>query len=155
MKTTPDLRFGAVLFALVAMVTTACIRLDVAVTVDADGTGTLEMDAAISESLSEFVEAFSGDESAGACEELLEDSDLPSGESVSWASAQTYSKNGWCGVRVTGQFRDFNLSALGEDEELPFHMWSEDELVYFEVDISDLSSGDDEDLYNTQSPSTA
>ena len=85
-KTTSDLRFGAVLLALVVVVATGCIRLDLAVTVDADGTGTLEMDAAISDSLAEFDEAFSGDEPAGTCEELLQDSDLPSGASSIWSS---------------------------------------------------------------------
>jgi len=145
-KTTSDLRFGAVLLALVVVVATGCIRLDLAVTVDADGTGTLEMDAAISDSLAEFAEAFSGDESAGTCEELLEDSDLPSGASSIWSSAHPYSEDGWCGVRLTGQFTDFDLSALEEDGEMPFRLWSEDELVYFEMDISDLSPGDDEEM---------
>ena len=145
-KTTSDLRFGAVLLALVVVVATGCIRLDLAVTVDADGTGTLEMDAAISDSLAEFAEAFSGDEPAGTCEELLEDSDLPSGASSIWSSAHPYSEDGWCGVRLTGQFTDFDLSALEEDGEMPFRLWSEDELVYFEMDISDLSPGDDEEM---------
>ena len=143
-KTTSDLRFGAVLLVLVVVVATGCIRLDLAVTVDADGTGTLEMDAAISDSLAELAEAFS-DEPAGTCEELLEESDMPSGASLIWSSAHPYSEEGWCGVRVAGQFTDFDLSAFEEDgKEMPFRLWSEDELVYFEMDISDLSLDDEE-----------
>ena len=140
-KTASDLRFGAVLLALVVVVATGCIRLDLAVTVDADGTGTLEMDAAISDSFAEFAEVFLEDGPADTCGEFFEDSDLPSG-----ALAHPYSEDGWCGVRATGQFTDFDLSALEEDGEMPFRLWSEDELVYFEMDISDLSSGDDEEM---------
>ena len=141
LKANPGLRFGGVFVALVAMVATACIRFDAAVTVDADGTGTVEFEVAISDSFAEVIEAFSEDGSASTCEGLFEDSDLPSG-----ALIHPYSEDGWCGFTATGRFRNFDLSELYEDGETGLRLWKEAERVYFEMDISDLGSDGGEEM---------
>ena len=83
------------LLSLVALVTTACFRLEVAFTVNEDGSGIVRYQIAIKDDLMEL-----GGEELDITEEA---GDLPQG-----AEVQEYSEDGYTGVVVTVPIDDFS-----------------------------------------------
>ena len=84
-----------VLLSLIALVTTACLRFEVAFTVNEDGSGTVRYQMAFYEELMIW-----GGEDLDLTEEL---GDLPPG-----AEVQEYSEDGYTGVVVTVPIDDFS-----------------------------------------------
>ena len=85
----------ALLLSVVALVTTACFRFEVAFTVNEDGSGIVRYQIAVKEDLMEL-----GGEDLNLSEEV---GDLPPG-----AEFQEYSEDGYTGVVVTVPIDDFS-----------------------------------------------
>ena len=67
-------------------------------------------------------------------------SDLPAG-----AEVRDSSKDGWCGAEISFPFTDFDLSELSADDGVPIRLWVENQMVFFDLDVSDLIGDADED----------
>ncbi len=115
----------ALLLSLVGLVTMACIRFQVAFTVNEDGSGTVRYQIAIKDDMMELA-----GEDLDVSEEV---GDLPEG-----AEVQDYSEDGYTGVVVTVPIADFSdmekvRTALGgvsesmDSEDSPFDTVSIDE----------------------------
>ena len=78
----------ALILSIIALVTTACFRIELAFTVNDDGSGTVSYQIAVNDALIEL-----GGEDLNFSEEL---GDLPPG-----AEVQDYSEDGYTGVVVT------------------------------------------------------
>ena len=118
----------ALALSFVALVTTACFRLEVAFTVNDDGSGTVRHQIAVKDALIGL-----GGEDINFAEEL---GDLPPG-----AEVQDYSEDGYTGVVVTIPIADF--SDMGEVEKA---LGGLDESSDLETGLSDdLSINRDED----------
>lgn len=85
----------ALTLSLIALVTTACFRLEVAFTVEEDGSGTVRYQMAVKDDLMAL-----GGEELNLSEEV---GDLPTG-----AEVQEYSEDGYTGVVVTVPIDDFS-----------------------------------------------
>ena len=131
------------LAVLVLTTATGCLRMDMAIRVEPDGTGTVEIEVLLSETLAEFAEAFSDGDTGDICAEMLDESgisDLPAG-----AEVRDSSKDGWCGAEISFPFTDFDLSELSADDGVPIRLWVENQMVFFDLDVSDLIGDADED----------
>lgn len=125
------------------MTATGCLRMDMAVRVEPDGTGTVEIEVLLSETLAELAEAFSDEDTGDLCAEMLNESgisDLPAGVEV-----RDRSEDGWCGFEISFPFTDFDLTELSADDGMPIRLWVENQMVFFDLDVSDLIGDADED----------
>ena len=131
------------LVVVVLTTATGCLRMDMAIRVEPDGTGTVEIEVLLSETLAEFAEAFSDEDTGDLCAEMLNESgisDLPAG-----AEVRDRSKDGWCGAEISFPFTDFDLTELSTDDGMPIRLWVENQMVFFDLDVSDLIGDADED----------
>ncbi|MEC8999688.1 MAG: hypothetical protein VYC56_05350 [Actinomycetota bacterium] len=129
--------------AVVLVVATSCIRLDMAMTVDRDGTGTVEFQVMLSEIFIEIAEAFSEDDASGdICAEMLDESGLMTDVPVG-AEVREFLEGGWCGIEMVLPFTDFDISELSEDGDI--QLWVNEQTVFFHFDVSELTadSGDE------------
>ena len=131
---------------VVVVLTTAngCLRMDMAIRVEPDGTGTVEIEMLLSETLTELAEAFSDEDAGDLCAEMINESamsDMPAG-----AEARELSKDGWCGAEISFSFTDFDLTELSTADGMPIRLWVENQTVFFDLDVSDLTADFDEDM---------
>jgi len=132
------------LVVVVLTTATGCLRMDVAVRVEPDGTGIVEIEMLLSETLTELAEAFSDEDAGDPCAEMLDESamsDMPAG-----AEARELSKDGWCGVKISFPFTDFDLTELSTADGMPIRLWVEHQTVFFDLDVSDLTADFEEDM---------
>ena len=131
------------LVVVVLTTATGCLRMDVAIRVEPDGTGTVEIEMLLSETLTELAEAFSDEDAGDLCAEMLNESamsDMPAG-----AEARELSKDGWCGAEISFPFTDFDLTEFSTADGMPIRLWVENQTVFFDLDVSDLTADADED----------
>ena len=131
------------LVVVVLTTATGCLRMDVAIRVEPDGTGTVEIEMLLSETLTELAEAFSDEDAGDLCAEMLDESamsDMPAG-----AEARELSKDGWCGAEISFPFTDFDLTEFSTADGMPIRLWVENQTVFFDLDVSDLTADADED----------
>ena len=118
----------ALILSIIALVTTACFRIEFAFTVNDDGSGTVSYQIAVNDALIEL-----GGEDLNFSEEL---GDLPPS-----AEVQDYSEDGYTGVVVTVPITDFSDMVEVEDA-----LGGLDESSDLETGLSDeLSISKDED----------
>ncbi len=132
------------LVVVVLTTATGCLRMDMAIRVEPDGTGTVEIEMLLSETLTELAEAFSDEDAGDLCAEMLNESamsDMPAG-----AEARELSKDGWCGAEISFSFTDFDLTELSTADGMPIRLWVENQTVFFDLDVSDLTADFDEDM---------
>jgi hypothetical protein len=132
------------LVVLVLVTATGCIRMDMAIRVESDGTGTVEIEVLLSETLSEFAGAFSDEDAGDLCVEMLNESgmsDVPADVEV-----REVSKDGWCGYELSFTFAGFDLAGLSADDGMPIRLWVEDQMVFFDLDVSDLTPNAEDDM---------
>ena len=132
------------LVVVVLTTATGCLRMDVAIRVEPDGTGTVEIEMLLSETLTELAEAFSDEDAGDLCAEMLDESamsDMPAG-----AEARELSKDGWCGAEISFPFAGFDLTGLSTDDGMPIRLWVEDQMVFFDLDVSDLTEDVEGDM---------
>jgi hypothetical protein len=132
------------LVVVVLTTATGCLRMDVAIRVEPDGTGTVEIEMLLSETLTELAEAFSDEDAGDLCAEILNESamsDMPAG-----AEARDLSKDGWCGAEISFPFTDFDLTEFSEADGMPIRLWVENQTVFFDLDVSDLTADFEEDM---------
>ena len=115
------------LVVVVLTTATGCLRMDMAIRVEPDGTGTVEIEMLLSETLTELAESAM--------------SDMPAG-----AEARELSKDGWCGAEISFPFTDFDLTELSTADGMPIRLWVENQTVFFDLDVSDLTADFDEDM---------
>ncbi len=111
-----------VLVALIGLVSTACFRIDIKVSVNDDGSGRVEGLLALDvEAAAELAAAFGSEfEEEGAeaeipsrdelCEDFLSDTDVPEG-----AEVEPYEDGDFCGVRYSADFTADELDAALSD----------------------------------------
>jgi|GEM_PF-2820481 len=132
------------LVVVVLTTATGCLRMDMAIRVEPDGTGTVEIEMLLSETLTELAEAFSDEDAGDLCAEMFNESamsDMPAG-----AEARELSKDGWCGAEISFSFTDFDLTELSTADGMPIRLWVENQTVFFDLDVSDLTADFDEDM---------
>ena len=132
------------LVVVVLTTATGCLRMDMAIRVEPDGTGTVEIEMLLSETLTELAEAFSDEDAGDLCAEMINESamsDMPAG-----AEARELSKDGWCGAEISFSFTDFDLTEFSEADGMPIRLWVENQTVFFDLDVSDLTADFDEDM---------
>ena len=132
------------LVVVVLTTATGCLRMDMAIRVEPDGTGTVEIEMLLSETLTELAEAFSDEDAGDLCAEMLNESamsDMPAG-----AEARELSKDGWCGAEISFSFTDFDLTELSTADGMPIRLWVENQTVFFDLDVSDLTADFEEDM---------
>ena len=132
------------LVVVVLTTATGCLRMDMAIRVEPDGTGTVEIEMLLSETLTEFAEAFSDEDAGDLCAEMLNESamsDMPAG-----AEARELSKDGWCGAEISFPFTDFDLTEFATADGMPIRLWVENQTVFFDLDVSDLTADFEEDM---------
>ena len=132
------------LVVVVLTTATGCLRMDVAIKVEPDGTGTVEIEMLLSETLTELAEAFSDEDAGDLCAEMLNESamsDMPAG-----AEARELSKDGWCGAEISFPFTDFDLTEFSTADGMPIRLWVENQTVFFDLDVSDLTADFEEDM---------
>ena len=132
------------LVVVVLTTATGCLRMDVAIRVEPDGTGTVEIEMLLSETLTELAEAFSDEDAGDLCAEMLDESamsDMPAG-----AEARELSKDGWCGAEISFPFTDFDLTEFSTADGMPIRLWVENQTVFFDLDVSDLTADFEEDM---------
>ena len=132
------------LVVVVLTTATGCLRMDMAIRVEPDGTGTVEIEVLLSETLAEFAEAFSDEDAGDLCAEMLDESamsDMPAG-----AEARELSKDGWCGAEISFPFTDFDLTEFSTADGMPIRLWVENQTVFFDLDVSDLTADFEEDM---------
>jgi hypothetical protein len=132
------------LVVVVLTTATGCLRMDMAIRVEPDGTGTVEIEMLLSETLTELAEAFSDEDAGDLCAEMINESamsDMPAG-----AEARELSKDGWCGAEISFSFTDFDLTELSTADGMPIRLWVENQTVFFDLDVSDLTADFDEDM---------
>ena len=132
------------LVVVVLTTATGCLRMDVAIRVEPDGTGTVEIEMLLSETLTELAEAFSDEDAGDLCAEMLNESamsDMPAG-----AEARELSKAGWCGAESSFPFTDFDLTEFSTADGMPIRLWVENQTVFFDLDVSDLTADFEEDM---------
>ncbi len=118
----------ALILSIIALVTTACFRIELAFTVNDDGSGTVSYQITVNDALMEL-----GGEDLNFFEEL---GDLPPG-----AEVQDYSEDGYTGVVVTVPITDFSDMVEVEDA-----LGGLDESSDLETGLSDeISISKDED----------
>jgi len=132
------------LVVVVLTTATGCLRMDMAIRDEPDGTGTVEIEMLLSETLTELAEAFSDEDAGDLCAEMINESamsDMPAG-----AEARELSKDGWCGAEISFSFTDFDLTELSTADGMPIRLWVENQTVFFDLDVSDLTADFDEDM---------
>ena len=132
------------LVVLILVTATGCLRMDMAIRVEPDGTGTVEIEMLLSETLIELAEAFSDEDAGDLCAEMLNESamsDMPAG-----AEARELSKDGWCGAEISFPFTDFDLTEFSTADGMPIRLWVENQTVFFDLDVSDLTADFEEDM---------
>jgi len=132
------------LVVVVLTTATGCLRMDMAIRVEPDGTGTVEIEMLLSETLTELAEAFSDEDAGDLCAEMINESamsDMPAG-----AEARELSKDGWCGAEISFSFTDFDLTELSTADGMPIRLWVENQTVFFDLDVSDLTADFEEDM---------
>ena len=132
------------------LIISGCMRVNIAINVESDGSGSYGGEFAISKA---FSETFSEDEQALSCDELFEDdtfeigplSDLPLDAEIA-----LFEDDDWCGYNFRVSFSDFGVGI--EEEGFPI---SEDEgIVTFRIPANELfgdvteglDQGGDEDI---------
>ena len=132
------------LVVVVLTTATGCLRMDMAIRVEPDGTGTVEIEMLLSETLTELAEAFSDEDAGDLCAEMLDESamsDMPAG-----AEARELSKDVWCGAEISFPFTDFDLTEFATADGMPIRLWVENQTVFFDLDVSDLTADFEEDM---------
>ena len=132
------------LVVVVLTTATGCLRMDMAIRVEPDGTGTVEIEMLLSETLTELAEAFSDEDAGDLCAEMINESamsDMPAG-----AEARELSKDGWCGAEISFPFTDFDLTEFSTADGMPIRLWVENQTVFFDLDVSDLTADFEEDM---------
>jgi len=106
--------------AFVAIVCSSCIKADFSVVVEADGTGSISGEMAISKKLGEMFGEESGDTEGLDCEGVFEgpDAALDSGDVPAGASVEEFEDDEWCGFRFSADFTGFgqSLEEAGDDD---------------------------------------
>ena len=120
--------------ACLLLLMSGCMRVDIAINVESDGSGTYGGEFAISKA---FSETFSEEEQDLSCDELFEDdtfeagplSDLPLDSEIA-----LFEDDDWCGYNFTSSFSDFGVGV--EEEGFPI---SENEgVVTFRIPANEL-----------------
>lgn len=131
------------LLILAALSTLGCIRIDLSIIVNDDGSGVLGYNIAVSDTLLMLGEGM-GDSTFG-----LLDEDLPSGTTV-----KEYSEDGYSGVTISVPFADYaeirdalqpELDEVGEIE-VPHISQNEDGTWHFSMHVPPLGEEAEEDL---------
>ena len=112
-----------------------CMRVDIAINVESDGSGTYGGEFAISKA---FSETFSEEEQDLSCDELFEDdtfeagplSDLPLDSEIA-----LFEDDDWCGYNFTSSFSDFGV---GVEEEEGFPISENEGIVTFRIPANEL-----------------
>tara|TARA_S200000501_G_C20872274_1_gene764951 strand:+ start:14222 stop:14917 length:696 start_codon:yes stop_codon:yes gene_type:complete len=127
------------------------MRVNIAINVESDGSGTYSGEFAISKA---FSETFSEEEQDLSCDELFEDdtfevgplSDLPLDTEIA-----LFEDDDWCGYNFTASFSDFGV---GVEEEEGFPISENEGIVTFRIPANELfrdateglDQGGDEDI---------
>ncbi len=133
------------------LIISGCMRVNIAINVESDGSGTYGGEFAISKA---FSETFSDEEQDLSCNGLFEDgtfevgplSDLPLDAEIA-----LFEDDDWCGYNFTASFSDFGV---GVEEEEGFPISENEGIVTFRIpanelfgDITEgLDQGGDEDI---------
>ena len=112
-----------------------CIRVNLEINVDKDGSGSYRGEFAISKT---FAENFSEGDQSSSCDEILESnenelgplSDLPPD-----AEIELFEDDSWCGYNFTASFSNFGV---GVDEEEGFPISESEGIVTFRLPADDL-----------------
>ena len=128
-----------ILLAALMLLATACIKVDYHITVNADSSGTVDGTIAIAEAMMELAEA-SGD---GGCEEFA--SDELAGELPPGAQVTPFEEEGWCGITFTASLANFG-SLSGDSTATPIEIKVVGDVMYIELDTSDMAADQDEDM---------
>tara|TARA_X000000368_G_C23043420_1_gene718022 strand:+ start:1052 stop:1768 length:717 start_codon:yes stop_codon:yes gene_type:complete len=112
-----------------------CIRVNLEINVDKDGSGSYGGEFAISKT---FAENFSEGDQSSSCDEILESnenelgplSDLPPD-----AEIELFEDDSWCGYNFTASFSNFGV---GVDEEEGFPISESEGIVTFRLPADDL-----------------
>ena len=137
--------------ACLLLIISGCMRVNIAINVESDGSGSYGGEFAISKA---FSETFSEDEQALSCDELFEDdtfevgplSDLPLDAEIA-----LFEDDDWCGYNFTASFSDFGV---GVEEEEGFPISENEGIVTFRIPANELfgdvteglDQGGDEDI---------
>jgi hypothetical protein len=100
--------------ALLALLATACIKVEYDITVEDDGSGTIEGILAVDiEAVAGFAESFgeTGQDSDALCDEFRADTGLPPN-----LTTEDYEEDGFCGVRFSGAWAATDDPAAELDE---------------------------------------
>lgn len=130
--------FTAAVFALCAsfiLLTSGCIKVNLDITVDRDGSGTYGGEFATSKV---FIETFNEETDGLSCDQIFEDetndlnplSDFPPG-----AKVELFEDENWCGYNFSASFSDFGVGV--EDDE-GFPITEADGIVTFRLPAGDL-----------------
>ena len=133
------------------LIISGCMRVNIAINVESDGSGTYGGEFAISKA---FSETFSEEEQDLSCDELFEDdsfeigplSDLPLDAEIA-----LFEDDDWCGYNFTASFSDFGV---GVEEEEGFPISENEGIVTFRIPANELfgdvteglDQGGDEDI---------
>ncbi len=130
--------FTAAVFALCAsfiLLTSGCIKVNLDITVDRDGSGTYGGEFATSKV---FIETFNEETDGLSCDQIFEDetSDLnPFSGFPPGAEVELFEDENWCGYNFSASFSDFGVG-VEDDEGFPI---TEDEgIVTFRLPADDL-----------------
>ena len=137
--------------ACLLLIISGCMRVNIAINVESDGSGTYGGEFAISKA---FSETFSEEEQDLSCDELFEDdtfevgplSDLPLDAEIA-----LFEDDDWCGYNFTASFSDFGV---GIEEEEGFPISENEGIVTFRIPANELfgdategfDQGGDEDI---------
>ena len=133
------------------LIISGCMRVNIAINVESDGSGTYGGEFAISKA---FSETFTEEEQDLSCDELFEDdtfevgplSDLPLDAEIA-----LFEDDDWCGYNFTASFSDFGV---GVEEEEGFPISENEGIVTFRIPANELfgdategfDQGGDEDI---------
>jgi hypothetical protein len=126
--------------ALVLLLGSGCMKVDMAIVVEADGTGSYTGDIAVFKGLGEMFDEGGEGDNTQICEGLLDsDGDSPIPDLPLEAKVGTYEDDEWCGVKFSVNFTDFGQSLAEQDpddEEFPISI--AENILTFSVPTDEL-----------------
>ncbi|MEC7923987.1 MAG: hypothetical protein VYB80_02105 [Actinomycetota bacterium] len=127
-----------VLVAFVAIVCSSCIKADFSIVVDADGTGSISGEMAVSKKLGEVFGEESGDPEEFDCESAFEGDELSDWAAPAGASVENFEDDEWCGFRFSANFTGFGQSLLeAGDDDFPLSIDGNILTFYWEEGLGD------------------
>jgi hypothetical protein len=131
--------------ALVLLLGSGCMKVDMAIVVEADGTGSYTGDIAVFKGLGEMFDEGGEGDNTQICEGLLDsDGDSPIPDLPLEAKVDTYEDDEWCGASFSVNFTGFGQSVVDAGDD-PFPLSIAGNMLTFSVPVEDLF-GDDSPL---------